>query len=206
MLLLKYNKTVPKGTPFMPKEDIIMATTKNTKKVEETKKAATVKTTEKKVTENKVAEKKPANKEKKNVAPTVRQMTNVELNKLFSEHGLASGSKAKSDSVVYQQFGTQSRVLQQKRAYQLLLTNGHKKVKEDVVECENNDVARFNKWYAKLNKEDKTKIKDAESMTKLSDSELPREMGCKITDYDLLLNFLDFMATFEENKLPVAAK
>lgn len=167
---------------------------KNTNKAVETKK-------ETKKAETKKAGTKKENKAKRDVAPIVKQMTNEEFTVLFTKHGLLCGSKARSNNVVYQQFGTQSRVLQQKRGYQLLLTNGHKKVKESIVESDNDDVVRFNRWYKKLGKEDKSKVIGADVMSQLSESELPREKSCKITDLDLLEKFLDFMATFEENKL-----
>lgn len=144
---------------------------------------------------------------KKESKPLVQQMTNSELKKLFNDSGCETHTKAKDESdVVYNTFGTRSRVLQQKRAYQLLLTNGHKKEKEKVVECANDDTARFISWYNKLSESDKAKVSGFAEITKtkLSDSELPRERTVKINDYDLLVKFLKFMAGFEENKLVVA--
>ena len=177
----------------------------NTTKVATKKVAAkeTVKTTAVKA-ETKTTE----NKKKRNSAPKVKQMTNEELRVLFVKAGLSAGSKAKSENVVYQQFGTQSRVLQQSRGYQLLLTNGHKKVKENVVDSDNDDVARFKTFYGKLSKDEQGMVTgyDTIETAKLSESEMPRERSVKLGSFELLEKFLTFMAGFEENKIPVATK
>jgi hypothetical protein len=168
----------------------IMATTKKTTKTTEVK------------TEVKATKK---NTEKKNTT-TIKLMTNEELAKLFVDNGCSAGSKAKSTTTVYQQFGTKSRVLQQKKAYQLLLTNGHAKVKENIVDSDNDDTARFIEFYNKLSEKDKALVDgfDTIQTTKLSDTEMPRERTVKIKDYDLLVKFLKFMAKFEENKVVTA--
>lgn len=155
------------------------------------------KAVEKKVVENK-------EKKERKVVPTVQQMKNSEMAELFRKCGLSTNSSAKdSSNVVYNTFGTKSRVLQQNKAYQLLLTNGHKMVKDQVVDCDNDDTARFIKFYKSLTKEEQAMVKDYDAITttSLSKSELPRERSVKITNYDLLVKFLQFMATFEENKV-----
>jgi len=147
------------------------------------------------------------NKEKKSKAVTVPQMTNSEMKKLFEDNGCMTKTKANDTSnVVYNTFGTNSRVLQQGRAYQLLLTNGHKKVKEEVVDCDNNDVARFKEFYGKLSDDAKKSVVgyDEIETTKLSFSEMPRERSVKLTSFDLLKAFIQYMATFDENKVVVA--
>ena len=174
------------------KEEKVMKT-KETKKVE-TKKAAEVKETKK--VEKKVNAKKESF--------SVPQMKNSELAKLFNDNGCLTKSKANdSSNVVYNTFGTESRVLQQKRAYQLLLTNGHDMVKGAIVDGESDDVARFTKWYKTLNKEQQAYINgfDTITATKLADSELPRERTVKVTNLDVLVNFIQFMSTFNENKV-----
>ena len=106
-------------------------TKKTNKKAVETKEVKEVVTETTKVE----APKTTVNKEKKSKAVLVPQMTNSEMKKLFIDNGCKTKTDAKDTSnVVYNTFGTNSRVLQQSRAYQLLLTNGHKKVKEEVVE------------------------------------------------------------------------
>jgi hypothetical protein len=136
----------------------------------------------------------------------VKQMTNEELAELFTSNGCVAKSKAKSNSAVYNTFGTQSRILQLKGAYQLLLTNGHQKVKDQVVACDNDDVARFLKWYDMLEDAEKVHVIGAGEVdkTKLSVSELPRERSVKINDLGLLVTFIQYMATFDENKLVAA--
>lgn len=210
--VLTNNKQVPTmyGTPT-PKEEKTMK--KETTKKVETKKVA-VKPATKKVEVKKAevketkTEKKPAavktNKEKVNNVP---QMKNSELAKLFSDNGCATYTRAKDESkVVYNTFGTKSRVLQQNKAYQLLLTNGHKKVKEEIVESDNDDVKRFDSWYGKLKEDDKKNVLGYDTMlsTKLDDSELPRERSVKLTSKELLVSFLKYMGTFEENKVLTA--
>lgn len=179
---------------------------KETKKVESKKE---VKKEVAKVTETAKVEapKTVTNKDKKSKAVTVPQMTNSEMKKLFEDNGCKTKTKANDTSnVVYNTFGTNSRVLQQGRAYQLLLTNGHKKVKEEVVECDNNDVLRFKEFYGKLTDEDKKAVVgyDEIETTKLSFSEMPRERSVKLTSLDLLTAFIKYMATFDENKSVVA--
>lgn len=152
---------------------------------------------ETKATENAEVKEVKTNETKRNIVI----MNNEELKELFRTNGLVPGSNAKSDSVVYNQFGTQSRVLQQKRSYQLLLTNGHTQVKGEVIDTDNDDTARFMEWYDTLTDEDKTKVEGYADIntTKLCASELPRERTVKITDYDLLVKFLKFMSSFSEN-------
>lgn len=184
----------------------IMANTKNTEKETVVKETKTTKST-KKVTEKKPAAKKATKKDnaEKKVA-TIQQFTNEELRKLFNENGCLAGSRAKADTVVYNQFGTKSRVLQQKRAYQLLLTNGHAKVKEAIVDSDNDDTARFIEFYGKLSDTEKAAVIGFDSIqtTKLSDSEMPRERSVKLASTELLVKFLKYMAGFEENKMVVA--
>ena len=181
------------------------ATKKETTKKATTKKATT---TTKDTTKATVAKKETTKKETTKKTTNVKQFSNSELKNLFKKNGLITRTNAKDgSSVVYNTFGTQSRVLQQQKAYTILLTNGHKKVKEQIVDCDNDDVARFKTFYNKLNKEDKAKVlgMDTIETAKLSDSELPRERSVKIVDLALLEKFLQYMAGFEENKL-VASK
>ena len=191
-----------------------------TMKKETTKKAVVKKESTKKVDAKKEVKKEVApatakvetkkvetNKEKKSKAVTVPQMTNSEMKKLFEDNGCKTRTKASDESkVVYNTFGTDSRVLQQGRAYQLLLTNGHKKVKEEIVECDNNDVKRFKEFYGKLSDSDKKAVVgyDEIETTKLSFSEMPRERSVKLTSLDVLTAFIKYMATFDENKSVVA--
>ena len=173
-------------------------------KAAQTKKAVAPKQEVKKVETKKVE----TNKEKKAKVPAVTQMSNSEMAALFRKCGCETHTKAKDESnVVYNTFGTKSRVLQQNRAYQLLLTNGHKMVKDQLVECDNDDTARFMKWYKSLNKTEQAMVSGIDSITAttLSKSELPRERTVKITNYDLLVKFISFMSTFEENKVVVKA-
>ena len=175
-------------------------TTTGTKKVNA--KAAKV-TKEAKTVETKKVEKK---ENARKVAMTVPAMSNEEMRELFIQNGCAAGSKAKSDSVVYNQFGTKSRVLQQKRCYQLLLTNGHDDVKGSVIDVDNDDTSRFVAWYEQLSDEDKKMVIGfAEMMsTKLSSTEMPRERTVKLASKDLLIRFIQYMATFPENQVVVA--
>jgi hypothetical protein len=192
-----------------------MANTKNTKKAQEEKvmketKKVTGKKEVKKVVKPEVAKKevkapetKVAKKEKK-TRVKVEQMTNNQLTKLFHDNGLATYSAPKEESnVVYNTFGTKSRVLQQGGAYQLLLTNGHALKKDAIVETDNDDTARFIQWYETLTDEQKGWVDGYATITssKLSRSEMPRERQVKLTNYDLLREFLKFMATFEENQV-----
>lgn len=180
---------------------------KGTVKKESTKKVETKKEVKKEVAPATTKVETTTNKEKKSKAVTVPQMTNSEMKKLFEDNGCKTKTKANDTSnVVYNTFGTNSRVLQQGRAYQLLLTNGHKKVKEEVVECDNNDVLRFKEFYGKLSDSDKKAVVgyDEIETTKLSFSEMPRERSVKLTSLDLLTAFIKYMATFDENKSVVA--
>lgn len=168
--------------------------------VVETQEVATEEVTEETPKENK-------KKKEKKVSFSVPQMNNSEMSALFSENGCATYTKAKDTSnVVYNTFGTKSRILQQNKAYQLLLTNGHAKVKNEVVETENNDVERFKEFYNELQEDEKLKVSGFDTMesTKLASSELPRERTVKILDKDVLIKFIQFMSTFEENKVVVA--
>lgn len=180
---------------------------KGTVKKESTKKVETKKEVKKEVAPATAKVETTTNKEKKSKAVTVPQMTNSEMKKLFEDNGCKTKTKANDTSnVVYNTFGTNSRVLQQGRAYQLLLTNGHKKVKEEVVECDNNDVLRFKEFYGKLSDSDKKAVVgyDEIETTKLSFSEMPRERSVKLTSLELLTAFIKYMATFDENKSVVA--
>ena len=177
-------------------------TNKEAKVMKETTKKATGKKVEKKVevapkTETKV-------KVEKKKAVTVPQMTNSELRKLFNDNGCVAQSGAKDTSkVVYNQFGTKSRVLQQNRSYQLLLTNGHEVKKGIVVDADNDDVQRFTEWYKGLTDEQRGFVNgfDTITATKLATSEMPRERTVKIMSYDLLVEYIKYMATFTENKI-----
>jgi hypothetical protein len=177
--------------------------TTKTNKATNNKEAKVMNKTEKKENVKKV-EKEAVKKENVRKTNSVKQMKNSEMKALFTENGCATYTKAKDTSnVVYNTFGTKSRVLQQGKAYQLLLTNGHKKVKEQVVDCENDDVKRFKEFYSKLSKEEQAKITgvDLIDTVKLAESELPRERSVKVNDFDLLVKFIQFMGTFEENKI-----
>lgn len=168
-----------------------------------TKKVVNKKAVDKKVEAPKV-EKTEVKKVEKKKAVTVPQMTNSELKNLFVQNGCVAQSNAKDTSkVVYNQFGTKSRVLQQNRSYQLLLTNGHEVKKGVVVDAENDDVQRFTEWYKGLTDEQRQYINgfDTITATKLATSEMPRERTVKIVNYDLLVEFIKYMATFTENKI-----
>lgn len=209
---MKNDKTAAKKATTTQEEKTMKKETakKEVVKKESTKKVETKKEVKKEVapaTAKVETAKAVTNKEKKSKAVTVPQMTNSEMKKLFEDNGCKTKTKANDTSnVVYNTFGTNSRVLQQGRAYQLLLTNGHKKVKEEVVECDNNDVARFKEFYGKLSDSDKQAVVgyDEIETTKLSFSEMPRERSVKLTSLDLLTAFIKYMATFDENKSVVA--
>ena len=193
-----------------------------TKITKTTKKAANTKAKESKVMKKEevavvetaveaVVEKAEVKKEKKKnkekVAVTIPVLDNDTLLKLFHDNGCVARTHASNESnVVYNTFGTQSRVLQQKRAYQLLLTNGHKSTKSGIVDTENDDAKRFTEWYEQLSEDDKKMVSGyAEMMnTKLSASELPRERTVKLTSYDLLVRFIQYMSKFPENMLAKA--
>lgn len=163
--------------------------------------AKTNKTQEAKTTQKATKEAAVTVTENKSKRVTVPQLTNEELCKLFRDNNCGTYTQAKSDSVVYNTFATKSRVLQQGGAYQLLLTNGHKEVKKEIVACDNDDTARFIQFYEGLSKEEQAMVPDYSTLTsrKLSAGELPRERSCKLTSYDLLVKFLQFMGGFEEN-------
>ena len=170
------------------------------KEVKEVKKEAALKT-EAKVEKAKVEKVKKAKVEKK---PTVPQMTNSELAKLFRDNGCLTKTKASDESkVVYNTFGTHSRILQQNRAYQLLLTNGHEMKKGILVDAENDDTARFVEWYNTLTDEQKGYVNgfDTITATKLATTEMPRERTVKIVNYELLVEYIKYMATFTENQV-----
>jgi hypothetical protein len=202
-----YGTPTPKEEKTMKKETTKKVETKEVKKVDVKKVAPKTEVKKAEVKEEvKKAEPKTEkkNKEKVNGVP---QMINSELAKLFNENGCATYTRAKDESkVVYNTFGTKSRVLQQNKAYQLLLTNGHKKVKEEIVDSDNDDVKRFDSWYGKLKEDDKKNVLGYDTMlsTKLDDSELPRERSVKLTSKELLVSFLKYMGTFEENKVLTA--
>lgn len=193
------NNTKVTETKKSNKEEKVMTT----KKTVNTKKE--VKKVDKKEVNKAVKEvKEPKVKVEKKKSVSVPQMTNSELKELFNKNGCKTRTNASDKSkVVYNTFGTQSRVLQQNRSYQLLLTNGHELKKGIVVEAENDDVARFTKWYDGLNDEQKSYINgfDTITATKLATSEMPRERTVKIINYDLLVDFIKYMATFTENKI-----
>ena len=195
------------------KEDKVMSTKKNEKK--DTKKAKVEKKQEVKVEETKVEEvkvevpaveePKKANKEKKAKTVSVPQFTNSEFKKLFVDNGCITRTNAKDTSnVVYNTFGTESRILQQTKGYQLLLVNGHKMIKKEICDVDYNDVVRFKAWYDGLTPEQKAFVVGDVDLGKLSDSEFPREKTVKITSLDLLIDFIKYMATFDENKVVVA--
>lgn len=203
-----------------------MAKTNNTKAAVETKETKKGANVMKKQIEKKVNEKKPAVVEKKEVAKPapktepkakvekkkvagVPQLKNSELAQLFIQNGCVTKTKASDESnVVYQTFGTKSRVLQQNRAYQLLLTNGHEMKKGLLVDAENDDTARFVEWYNTLTDEQKAYVAgfDTITATKLATTEMPRERTVKIINYDLLVEYIKYMATFTENQPATAAK
>lgn len=180
---------------------------KGTKKEEVKVEAPVVETEQETVVETAKEEPVKANKEKKAKVVGVKQMTNSEFAQLFRDNGCVAQSGAKDTSnVVYNQFGTKSRILQQTRAYQLLLTNGHIKKKDEVLDVEYNDTERFKLWYATLDDTKKAGVSGYEGIDagRLSDSEFPREKTVKITNFDLLVEYIKYMATFDENKLVVA--
>lgn len=209
-----------------------MAKTNNTKAAVETKETKKGANNMKKQIEKKVnakKETKPAVVEKKEVAKPapktepkakvekkeapkakgVPQLKNSELAQLFVQNGCVTRTKASDESnVVYQTFGTKSRVLQQNRAYQLLLTNGHEMKKGLLVDAENDDTARFIEWYNTLTDEQKAYVAgfDTITATKLATTEMPRERTVKIINYDLLVEYIKYMATFTENQPATAAK
>lgn len=137
------------------------------------------------------------------VESNIKVLTNAELAKLFKDNGCECTGKAVANTVVYNSFKTQSRILQQKKAYQLLLTNGHKLVKNEMVETDNDDVSRFKKWYGTLSDTDKSNISgyDTIDSAKLSKSELPRERTVKLLTYDLLTAFIKYMSSYDDCSL-----
>ena len=182
-----------KVTKSNKEEKVMNKTTKTVKKAEAKKEVKT-----------EVKEKAPKVKVEKKKSINVPQMTNSELKELFNKNGCKTRTNASDTSkVVYNTFGTQSRVLQQNRSYQLLLTNGHELKKGVVVEADNDDVERFTKWYKGLTKEQQAYVNgfDTITATKLATSEMPRERTVKIINYDLLVDFIKYMATFTENKI-----
>jgi hypothetical protein len=189
---------------------MIMATTKQTKKNNKEEKNMSKKkvvATEVKVEEVTTEEVKQAkvNKKEKAKVVGVQQMTNSELAQLFQDNGCRAYSGAKDSSkVVYNQFGTHSRVLQQTRGYQLLLTNGKTKKKNEILDVGYNDVERFKEWFGGLTPEQKAMISGDVDAGKLSDSEFPREKTVKINSFDLLVEYIKYMGTFDENKVVVA--
>ena len=183
----------------MKKEEVKQEVAVEVKK-EEVKDEAKPKKERKAKTEKKEKEQK--------VVVSIKAMNNSEMKDLFINNGCAVYTKASDESkVVYNTFGTKSRILQQGKAYQLLLTNGHKKVKDSVVESTNDDTARFIKWYDKLSVDDKKAVVGYDQImnTKLSASEMPRERTVKIVSFDLLVKFIKYMATFAENQ-PIVAE
>jgi len=203
------NTTKKQENKKVQKEEKVMETKKKVIKGAKSVKAQEVKET-KKVEAEKVEEKKvekKVNAKKQTVA--VPQLKNSEFAKLFQDNGCLTKTKANdSSNVVYNTFGTESRILQQKRAYQLLLTNGHDIKKGAVVEGESDDVARFTEWYGTLSDEQKSFVNgfDTITATKLATSEMPRERTVKITNLDLLVEFIKFMATFSENQVGASTK
>ena len=71
---------------------------------------------------------------------------------------------------------------------------------------DNDDTSRFVAWYEQLSDEDKKMVIGfAEMMsTKLSSTEMPRERTVKLASKDLLIRFIQYMATFPENQVVVA--
>ena len=200
----KTGNTAKKNTK---KDEVKAAVVATEEIVEQIDVTPVVVTEEIKFEEPAVAETPKKNKEKKEKVCPITIMDNDTLRKLFTDNNCKAESDAKNSSkVVYQQWGTKSRVLQQGKAYQLLLTNGHKKEKENIVACDNDDVARFEKWYEQL--EDKSVVNGMDGLhtAKLSFSEMPRERSVKLTSYDALIDFIKYMATFPENQLVVADK
>lgn len=187
------------------KGEITMTAKKTTKaKAPKTEKKEIEQKKEVLAIETKVVEKKENAKKTNNAVP---QLTNDQLKELFTMNGCATYTKASNESkVVYNTFGTRSRILQQGKAYQLLLTNGHADKKGLIIETDNDDTARFVEWYNGLTDEQKKWVNGFEDIykTKLAASEMPRERTVKITNYELLCEFIRYMATFSENQ--VAAK
>lgn len=191
------NTKAVKSQKTNKEEKVMNKTTKSVKKVETKKVVKEVKPEVK-------VEKAPKVKVEKKKSVSVPQMTNSELKELFIKNGCKTRTNASDTSkVVYNTFGTQSRVLQQNRSYQLLLTNGHELKKGIVVEADNDDVERFTKWYKGLSKEQQAYVNgfDTITATKLATTEMPRERTVKIINYDLLVDFIKYMATFTENQI-----
>lgn len=203
-----------------------MKNTNETKKASvATKKEETVmnkKTTVKKSTNKKVdkkqevkvetpkveTEKTETVKKEKKSRISVQQFTNSEFANLFREYGCKTECSPKDTSnVVYNQFGTKSRILQQGSAYQLLLTNGHTKKKDVVLDVAYNDVERFKEWYQSVDAGMQSTVKGYAEIDagKLSDSEFPREKTVKLTTVDSLKSYLQFMGKFAENAIQATA-
>lgn len=186
------------------KEEIVM---KDAKAKKSTNKKVDKKEVVKQEVVTETAKVEKAKKEKK-VRVTVQQFTNSELAKLFAECGCKTECSPKDTSnVVYNQFGTKSRVLQQSSAYQLLLTNGHAKKKEQILDTEYNDVERFKEWYLGLDESMQAGVKGFAEIDagKLSDSEFPREKTVKLLNVDALKSYLQFMGKFAENAIQATA-
>ena len=187
------------------KEEIVMKDAK----AKVTKKESTKKVDKKQ--EVKV-ETKAVETEKKEVVKksriSVQQFTNSEFAKLFTDNGCKTECNPKDTSnVVYNQFGTKSRILQQGSAYQLLLTNGHTKKKDVVLDVEYNDVERFKEWYQSVDAGMQSTVKGYAEIDagKLSDSEFPREKTVKLTTVESLKSYLQFMSKFAENAIQATA-
>ena len=196
----KKNLVAAANTKQTKKEGTVMK--KEVKKVEKKAPAKAIET-------KKVEPKAEVKKVEKKKAIGVPQMTNSELAELFRKNGCITKTKASDESkVVYNTFGTHSRILQQNRAYQLLLTNGHEMKKGLLVDAENDDTARFVEWYNTLTEEQKGYVAgfDTITATKLATTEMPRERTVKIINYDLLVEYIKYMATFTENQPAKAAK
>ena len=158
------------------------------------KKVATIDVTKEvgKVVKEAIAKKEVETK-KQEVA-NVNKINNDVLAKLFSDNGCAAHSKAKSANVVYQQFGTKSRVL---------MYNGKKVPNRSQLLLTEADYEEFKRWYDKQDKSIKDMF-EADTVSVpgvLSESEKPRVKSVKVDVIDGLVEYIKFMAKFEVNKV-----
>ena len=149
------------------------------------------------ISDGKVVKEAIAKKEvetKKQEVANVNKINNDVLAKLFSDNGCAAHSKAKSANVVYQQFGTKSRVL---------MYNGKKVPNRSQLLLTEADYEEFKRWYDKQDKSIKDMF-EADTVSVpgvLSESEKPRVKSVKVDVIDGLVEYIKFMAKFEVNKV-----
>lgn len=117
----------------------------------------------------------------------IHKINNADLVQLFKDNGCKPYSKAKSDNVVYQQFGTKSRVL---------MYNSKKSPERSQLLLTEADYEEFKKWYNEQADDIKAMF-ESDSVKfpgMLSASEKPRVNSVKVNNVDGLTVFIKFMA------------